>query len=107
MSFKKIFEPAIDYAENGFPVTELIGYYLKSIDRFLDMGYPNIKETYLNPNGGSRPKNGQRYKNPALAETYRIIAQKGRKGFYEGNVAQCISDFIQEQGGFLTLADLE
>ena len=107
MPFKKIFEPAIDYAENGFPVTELIGYYLKSIDRFLDMGYPNIKETYLNPNGGSRPKNGQRYKNPALAETYRIIAQKGRKGFYEGYVAQCISDFIQEQGGFLTLADLE
>ena len=107
MPFKKIFEPTIDYAENGFPVTELIGYYLKSIDRFLVMGFPNIKETYLNPNSGSRPKNGERYKNPALAETYRIIAQKGRKGFYEDHVAQCISDFIQEQGGFLTLADME
>ncbi len=71
------------------------------------MGFPNIKETYLNPNGGSRPKNGERYKNPALAETYRIIAQKGRKGFYEGMVAQSISDFMQEQGGFLTLADLK
>jgi gamma-glutamyltranspeptidase/glutathione hydrolase len=107
MPFKKILEPAIDYAENGFPVTELIGYYLKSIDKFFEMGFPNIKETYLNPNGGSRPKNGERYKNPALAETYRIIAQKGRKGFYEGMVAQSISDFMQEQGGFLTLADLK
>ena len=103
----KILGPAINYAETGFPVTELIAYYMKSIDRFSAMGYPNIKETYLNPNGGSRPKNGERYKNPALAETYRIIAQKGRKGFYEGIVAKRISEFIQEQGGFLTMVDLE
>ena len=106
MPLKKILAPAIEYAEEGFPVTELIGYYLSSIDRFSRMGYPNIKETYYDPNGGQRPKNGDRYRNPALAHTYRAIARKGREGFYEGEVAQTITTFIKEQGGFLSLEDL-
>ena len=106
MPLKKILAPAIEYAEEGFPVTELIGYYLGSIDRFSRMGYPNIKETYFDPNGGQRPKNGDRYRNPALADTYRAIARKGREGFYEGQVAQTITTFIKEQGGFLSLEDL-
>ena len=106
MPLKKILAPAIGYAEEGFPVTELIGYYLGSIDRFSRMGYPNIKETYYDPNGGERPKNGDRYRNPALANTYRAIAKKGREGFYEGEVAQTITSFIKEQGGFLSLEDL-
>ena len=106
MPLKKILAPAIGYAEEGFPVTELIGYYLGSIDRFSRMGYPNIKETYFDPNGGQRPKNGDRYRNPALADTYRAIARKGREGFYEGQVAQTITTFIKEQGGFLSLEDL-
>ena len=106
MPLKKILAPAIGYAEEGFPVTELIGYYLGSIDRFSRMGYPNIKETYFDPNGGKRPKNGDRYRNPALADTYRAIAKKGREGFYEGEVAQTITSFIKEQGGFLSLEDL-
>lgn len=106
MPLKKILAPAIGYAEEGFPVTELIGYYLGSIDRFSRMGYPNIKETYYDPNGGERPKNGDRYRNPALADTYRAIAKKGREGFYEGEVAQTITTFIKEQGGFLSLEDL-
>ena len=106
MPLKKILAPAIGYAEEGFPVTELIGYYLGSIDRFSRMGYPNIKETYYDPNGGQRPKNGDRYRNPALANTYRAIAKKGREGFYEGEVAQTITTFIKEQGGFLSLEDL-
>ena len=106
MPLKKILAPAIEYAEEGFPVTELIGYYLGSIDRFSRMGYPNIKETYFDPNGGQRPKNGDRYRNPALADTYRAIAKKGREGFYEGEVAQTITSFIKEQGGFLSLDDL-
>lgn len=106
MPLKKILAPAIGYAEEGFPVTELIGYYLSSIDRFSRMGYPNIKETYYDPNGGERPKNGDRYRNPALADTYRAIAKKGREGFYEGEVAQTITSFIKEQGGFLSLEDL-
>ena len=106
MPLKKILAPAIGYAEEGFPVTELIGYYLGSIDRFSRMGYPNIKETYYDPNGGERPKNGDRYRNPALANTYRAIAKKGREGFYEGEVAQTITTFIKEQGGFLSLEDL-
>ena len=106
MPLKKILAPAIGYAEEGFPVTELIGYYLGSIDRFSRMGYPNIKETYYDPNGGQRPKNGDRYRNPALANTYRAIAKKGREGFYGGDVAETIASFIKEQGGFLSLEDL-
>lgn len=106
MPLKKILAPAIQYAEEGFPVTELIGYYLGSIDRFSRIGYPNIKETYFDPNGGQRPKNGERYRNPALANTYRAIAKKGREGFYEGEVARTITSFIKEQGGFLSMEDL-
>jgi len=103
---KKILAPAIEYAEEGFPETELIGYYLGSIDRFSRMGYPNIKETYFAPNGGERPKNGERYRNPALANTYKAIAKRGREGFYEGEIAATITSFIKEQGGFLSMEDL-
>ncbi len=106
LPLKTILAPSIRYAEEGFPVTELIGYYLGSIDRFLRMDYPNIKETYLDPNGGQRPKNGERYRNPALANTYKAIAKKGREGFYGGDVAETIASFIQEQGGFLSVEDL-
>ncbi|GIT60808.1 MAG: hypothetical protein Ct9H300mP20_06350 [Gammaproteobacteria bacterium] len=46
------------------------------------------------------------FKNPQLADTLEIIAEKGRAGFYEGEVAKTIADFIQAQGGFLTYDDL-
>jgi gamma-glutamyltranspeptidase / glutathione hydrolase len=103
LDMKHILSPAIHYAENGFPVTELIAYYLQlSSYRFKD--YPNFKETYMP--GGKALEKGDIFKNPDLAETYRTIAQGGSDAFYSGEIAETIGEFIQEQGGFLSADDL-
>ena len=104
MKMSDILKPAIDYAENGFPVTELVSYYMElASNNFIE--FPNFKETYFID--GASPKKGQLFKNIHLANTLRVIASKGRKGFYEGEIAKIISEFIQEQGGFLSYDDLK
>ena len=103
LEFKSLFEPTIEYAKKGFPVTELIAYYLdRSKERFEN--YPNFKEVWMKD--GKMPAKGEIFKNPQLAKTLEIIAEKGRDGFYEGYVAKTMADFIQSQGGFLTYEDL-
>jgi gamma-glutamyltranspeptidase/glutathione hydrolase len=104
ISMANILSPTIKYAEDGFPVTELVSYYMKvASNNFQE--YPNFKETYyLND---STPKKGQIFKNPDLAHTLRVIAKDGRKGFYEGKIANTIANFIQDQGGFLSYNDLK
>jgi gamma-glutamyltranspeptidase/glutathione hydrolase len=98
-----ILNPAINYARNGFPVTELIAYYLeKSVDRLGK--YPNFKETYM-PNG-KMPAKGEIFKNPDLANSYEKIAKGGRDAFYKGDIAKAIANYIKEQGGFLSYDDL-
>ena len=103
MNFKSLFEPTIEYAENGFPVTETIAYYLdRSKKRFEN--YPNFRDVWLK--NGKMPAKGEIFKNPQLAKTLKIIADQGRAGFYEGHVATTMADFIQSQGGFLSYEDL-
>ena len=107
LSMNQILSPAIQYAEKGFPLTELIAYYMeRSVKRFIKSNYPNIKETYLQPNGGKLAVEGEIFKNPLLAKTYRTIANKGEQGFYSGTIARAIADEVQQQGGFLTTEDL-
>ncbi|MEM1336500.1 MAG: gamma-glutamyltransferase [Bacteroidota bacterium] len=102
-----ILEPAIAYAETGFPLTELIAWYMqRTIPFFESKGFPNIAETYKTQNGGILPNEGEIYKNPYLAATYRKIAERGRDAFYKGDIAQTIGKFIKEQGGFLSARDL-
>ena len=104
ISMEDILNPAIYYAENGFPVTELVSYYMEIANKNFNQ-YPNFKETYhIN---GYTPKKGQLFKNKDLGKTLRLIAKKGSKGFYEGTVAKTISDFIIDQGGFLSFEDLK
>jgi len=101
--FSSLFQPTIEYAKNGFPMTETIAYYLgKSKDRFKD--YPNFKEVWLKNN--EMPRKGEIFKNPQLAKTLEIIAEKGRAGFYEGAIAETMANFIQSEGGFLSTDDL-
>ena len=104
LAMKKILDPAIRYAEDGFPVTELVSYYMHIASKTFNK-YPNFKETYTID--GLIPKKGQLFKNPDLANTLRVIAKQGRKGFYEGEIAQTISKFIIDQGGFLSYNDLK
>ena len=102
-SMEEILAPAIGYAKKGFPVTELIGYYLTATaQRFKD--YPNFADIYM-PNGEGLKK-GDIFKNPSLAATYEKIAKGGRDAFYKGEMAKTMASFIQSQGGFLSEKDL-
>lgn len=98
-----VLAPAIAYARNGFPVSELIAYYWERNARVLD-SYPGFKETFMP--GGKTPAKGQMFRNPRLANTYEAIAKGGREAFYGGEIARTIADYVQAQGGFLSVADL-
>jgi gamma-glutamyltranspeptidase/glutathione hydrolase len=103
MEMGKILKPAIDYAREGFPVTELIAYYWASGAKSLG-SYPNVTDVYMP--GGHAPVKGEIFKNPSLAQTLEMIAKGGRKVFYRGEIAQTIGAFMEEQGGFLSYDDL-
>jgi gamma-glutamyltranspeptidase/glutathione hydrolase len=104
LSMDEILSPTIAYAEEGFPVSELVAYYLEgSVSRYMKQ-FPNVEETYTSD--GKIPGKGDLFRNPFLAETYRKIAKGGRDEFYKGAIANTISSFIKEQGGFLSYEDL-
>ena len=104
LSMEEILAPAIDYANRGFPVSELIAYYLQlSVPRFAER-FPNVEETFSDY--GKVPQKGELFKNPYLANTLSKIAKEGRDVFYKGEIAKTIADFMQEQGGFLSYDDL-
>src|SRR5436190_12928728 len=79
--------PAIRYAEEGFPVTDLIAYYWKlSVPLYKNMPGAFL-ETYTLDGKGRTPAKGDIFKNPDLARTLRLIGEKGRDGFYKGEIA--------------------
>jgi gamma-glutamyltranspeptidase / glutathione hydrolase len=99
--------PAIRYAEEGFPVTELIAYYWAFGPR-LYKGLPGaFPETYTLDGKGRTPAKGDIFKNPDLAKTLRLIGEKGRDVFYKGEIADKIDNFMRANGGFLRKADFE
>ena len=74
----ELLQPSIDYAEQGFPVTEFIAdLWQENIESRKD--FPGIKEVFMP--GGDAPKTGDVFKNPNLANTYRMIAEGGRAIF--------------------------
>jgi gamma-glutamyltranspeptidase / glutathione hydrolase len=99
--------PAAKYAEEGFPVTELIAFYWE----FAPEVYKNLPggflETYTLDGKGRTPAKGDIFKNPALAKTLRLIGDRGRDAFYKGEIADKIDTFMQQNGGFLRKADFE
>jgi len=99
-----ILAPAIEAAENGFPVTEVIAYYWERGSERLKK-HPNFAKTYM-PDGHA-PRKGEIFCNPDLANTYRILAEQGRDAFYKGSIAHTIDAFSLRTGGYLRLADLE
>ncbi|MEO0473742.1 MAG: gamma-glutamyltransferase, partial [Bacteroidota bacterium] len=100
---KEILAPAIQYAKEGFPVSELIAYYL-SIGERIFKDYPNYPDTYMP--GGKTPAKGDVFANPRLAQTLQLIADDGRDAFYKGIIAQKIAAHMKEVGGFITEKDL-
>ncbi len=103
LPMQKVLAPAIHYAREGFPVSEVIaGLWLLNERRIKDQ--PGFAEVFLP--GGRAPARGEVFRNPALADTYQTIAEGGRDAFYHGEIARGIGEFIQAHGGFLAYEDL-
>jgi gamma-glutamyltranspeptidase/glutathione hydrolase len=103
LPMKELLAPAISYAREGFPVTEVIaeGWQInaKRLAKF-----PGCAETYM-PNGRA-PAKGEIFRNPLLASTLSAIADGGRDAFYEGDIAKRIEAYMRANGGYLTAADM-
>ena len=99
--------PAAKYADEGFPVTELIAFYWHLAPEIYKDSPGAFLETYTVDGKGRTPAKGEIFKNPALAKTLRLIGEKGRDVFYKGEIADRIDKFMRENGGFLRKADFE
>jgi gamma-glutamyltranspeptidase/glutathione hydrolase len=107
LPMKQVLAPAIRYAQEGFPVSELIAFYW-------NIGVRNAKAEKL-PGafldtfapGGHAPACGEIFRNPALAHTYTLLAEQGRDAYYRGEIADKIDAFMRANGGWLRKADFE
>ena len=102
LSMAKNLAPAIGYAKEGFPVSELIAYYWNRSTGL--KRYPGFEETFLRD--GRAPKKGELFRNPLLAATLEKIASGGRDEFYNGSIAKTIDAFMKKHGGYLSYHDL-
>jgi gamma-glutamyltranspeptidase/glutathione hydrolase len=102
MSFAQTLRPAIQYAEEGFPVSEIIANGWRNSAKNLSQ-WPDSAKTYLRD--GKGPEAGEIFANPYLAKSYRAIAEGGRDAYYRGGIAQQIVSFSQANGGYFSLQD--
>ena len=96
LSLSDLMEDAIYYAEEGFPVTEVIAGEWKSVEDVLARR-PGAAKTYLVD--GKAPRPGQVFRNRDLASTFRKIAGEGVEIFYQGEIAETITEFCRREGG--------
>jgi gamma-glutamyltranspeptidase / glutathione hydrolase len=94
--------PAIEYAETGFPVSEIIAAGWAGAEESLE-AIPTSAACYLP--GGHAPAKGDVFRNAGLARSLRTIAQNGRDAFYRGSLAEAIVKYSQSAGGLFTLSD--
>lgn len=103
LPLSRILEPAIRLAQEGFPVAPLTAYYWqRGAERQLKQAAGGKELTI----GGRAPRAGELFRNPGLAHTFRNLAEKGKTGFYQGDIAEAIAFVVQASGGCLTVADL-
>jgi len=105
LPWRDLFDAAIVYAEQGFPVAEGIdaGWASEGTARALK---ENPESSRVLLPGGKAPATGQVFRNPDLARAYRLIAEKGPEAFYKGEIAQSIVKTSQRLGGVMTMDDL-
>jgi len=110
LPWKDLFAPAIAHAEEGAPVSQNVAYYLAaSVRRFTGPNagieeVENFRKVWMTD--GRAPREGELFRNPGLAETYRKIAAGGRDAFYDGEIADQIERYFKRIGGWMTRADL-
>jgi gamma-glutamyltranspeptidase/glutathione hydrolase len=101
LPWKDLVQPAIDLARKGIVVTQRQAQSLAGArDLITRINHPG--SLYAQPYEA-----GDTLKNPALARTLSVIAQKGKDGFYRGEVAEKMTQLIQDKGGYITLEDLQ
>jgi len=98
--YKQVLEAAIYYAREGFPVSPVIAGYWKSVNA---KKYPTLDKVFAPE--GKIPGFGDIFKNPGMADFLEIIAKGGAEAFYEGEVAERIVKFSEEQGGRFSKQD--
>ena len=99
----ELLKPTIDYAKEGFPVSQLIAYYWNRSIPLLER-WPGFSEQFTIE--GRAPAEGEVWKNPGLAKTLQSIADGGRDAFYKGDIAKTIANYMEKNGGFLSYEDL-
>jgi len=103
LPLSEVLAPAIHYAENGFPVSEVISRGWGRSEEML-ASHPNSKKTYLPK--GRPPKAGEIFKNPDLGASLRLVAEHGRDGYYKGKTADAILAISNENDGTMVATDL-
>lgn len=105
LDWPELVEPAVELAREGIPITWALHDDFKDRQEFWAK-YPSSAEKFLKEDG-SFYQPGDTWVQPDLAETLERIRRKGSAGFYEGRTAELIANFMEENGGLITLDDLE
>jgi len=103
MKLADVLAPAIEYAENGFPVMEKsAAEWAQGVEKLRRT--PAAASNYLID--GRAPRAGEIFRQKNLARTFRALARGGRDAFYKGEIGRAIVDYCQKNGGYLSMQDL-
>ncbi|ODQ54970.1 gamma-glutamyltranspeptidase [Saitoella complicata NRRL Y-17804] len=105
VTMEDVLTPAIELAEDGFPVSEISAYYWGLAEQQIKAASPNFAEM-LSKVTGKAPKAGELMHNSTLAQTFRAVAKEGFDGFYKGRIADAIVELVKSRGGVMTHDDL-
>ena len=106
LPFVELLAPAIQYAETGFPVSPVIAGQWQWAAVEITGTVPGAFDNVYAP-GGRGPAVGDIFTNKELARSYRLVADNGNKGFYQGELADRIVEFMKDNGGHIDHADLQ
>ena len=101
MTMAEVLEPAIYYAEHGFPVSPIIANAWRGLEQNQE---PSTRAALL-IDGVRAPRTGDVFRNPDLAHSFRLLAEHGRDAFYKGPIAEAIVAYSDQHDGFLTMKD--
>lgn len=102
MSFKELIEPAIIFAEDGFPISRFYSGAFQAMNDKLDI-YQSTSSIFTN--GGLPLREGQIIRQPELSETLKLVSENGARDFYEGDLSERLLKSMLDDGGLYTSED--